>query len=114
EVVTRGICRSADASLQLEVEGIMELAQSDTTRNLIQLFFLQERAKKLSVESASNGSAKDSERKITLHCAVVGAGVMGSGIAQWLSAKGLPVILRDIKPEFIAKGMANISKLYSD
>ncbi len=114
EVVTRGISRSREASLRLEIEGIMELAQSETTRNLIQLFFLQERAKKLSVEPALNGSARHSERKSISHCAVVGAGVMGSGIAQWLSAKGLPVILRDIKPEFIAKGMANISKLYSE
>ena len=39
---------------------------------------------------------------------------MGSGIAQWLSARGLPVILRDIKPEFIARGVSNISKLYAE
>jgi len=49
EVVTRGISQSVTDSLRLEVEGIMALTQGQTTRNLIQLFFQQERAKKLSV-----------------------------------------------------------------
>jgi 3-hydroxyacyl-CoA dehydrogenase/enoyl-CoA hydratase/3-hydroxybutyryl-CoA epimerase len=44
--------------------------------------------------------------------AVVGAGVMGAGIAQWLSARQLRVILRDINAEQVAKGMTSISKLY--
>jgi 3-hydroxyacyl-CoA dehydrogenase/enoyl-CoA hydratase/3-hydroxybutyryl-CoA epimerase len=37
---------------------------------------------------------------------------MGSGIAQWTSARGMQVILRDINTEMVAKGMANITKLY--
>jgi 3-hydroxyacyl-CoA dehydrogenase/alkylation response protein AidB-like acyl-CoA dehydrogenase/enoyl-CoA hydratase/carnithine racemase len=110
EVVTQGIGRSVEESLRLEIEGIMELAQSSTTRNLIQLFLLQERAKKLSVDQSTDSST---DKTPVRHSAVIGAGVMGAGIAQWLSAKGLPVILRDIKPEFIAKGMSNISKLYT-
>jgi 3-hydroxyacyl-CoA dehydrogenase/alkylation response protein AidB-like acyl-CoA dehydrogenase/enoyl-CoA hydratase/carnithine racemase len=109
EVVTHGISLSVPESLRLEVEGIMELTRSQTTRNLIHLFFQQERAKKLNVGQASSLSLD----RIT-SSAVIGAGVMGAGIAQWLSVKGLPVILRDIKPEFIAKGLSNISRLYSD
>ncbi len=105
EVVTRGISVSVAESLRLEVEGIMHLTRGQTTRNLIHLFFQQERAKKL--------SAGPSVERIQ-SSAVIGAGVMGAGIAQWLSAKGLPVILRDIKPEFIAKGLSNISKLYAE
>lgn len=110
DVITHGMGCSIEESLRLEVEGILELVKTDTTRNLIQLFFLQERAKKLDVGQAYSSSAG----KRVQHCAVVGAGVMGSGIAQWLSAKGLQVILRDVKPEFIAKGISNISKLYAD
>ena len=33
---------------------------------------------------------------------VLGAGVMGAGIAQWCSARGLTVRLKDIKPDFVA------------
>ncbi len=41
---------------------------------------------------------------------VVGAGQMGSGIAQVAAQSGLQVLLNDMKPEFIDKGMAGIAK----
>lgn len=41
---------------------------------------------------------------------ILGAGTMGSGIAQVFIAKGHEVILRDIKEEFVAKGSAMIKK----
>lgn len=106
EVVTKGISRSVSESLRLELEAMSELGRTETTRNLLRLFLLQERAKKFNAGHASNVSIQ--------RCAVVGAGVMGAGIAQWLSAKKLPVILRDINAEQIARGMANISKLYAE
>jgi 3-hydroxyacyl-CoA dehydrogenase/enoyl-CoA hydratase/3-hydroxybutyryl-CoA epimerase len=46
--------------------------------------------------------------------AVIGAGMMGAGIAQWLSARGLPVVLRDVNTEQVARGMAGITRLYRD
>ena len=49
-----------------------------------------------------------------MHAAVIGAGVMGSGIAQWLSSRGVTVILRDIAREQIDRGLANIEKIYAD
>src|SRR5215472_9727641 len=41
---------------------------------------------------------------------VLGAGTMGNGIAQSFAAAGYPVIMRDIKPEFLDRGMATIAK----
>lgn len=41
---------------------------------------------------------------------VIGAGTMGAGIAQAFAAKGYEVVLRDIKEEFIARGIAGIDK----
>ena len=41
---------------------------------------------------------------------VIGAGQMGSGIAQVMALGGLEVVLRDIKPEFVQKGIASIEK----
>ncbi len=49
-----------------------------------------------------------------MHAAVIGAGVMGSGIAQWLSSLGVTVILRDVAREQIDRGLANIEKVYAD
>jgi len=41
---------------------------------------------------------------------VLGAGTMGSGIAQAFAAKGYEVIVRDIKDEFVQKGLGMIDK----
>ncbi|KYH34606.1 putative 3-hydroxybutyryl-CoA dehydrogenase [Clostridium tepidiprofundi DSM 19306] len=41
---------------------------------------------------------------------VLGAGTMGSGIAQTFATKGYEVVLRDIKDEFVDRGLAGIKK----
>ncbi|MBU2699965.1 3-hydroxybutyryl-CoA dehydrogenase [Sporomusaceae bacterium BoRhaA] len=41
---------------------------------------------------------------------VIGAGQMGSGIAQVIAQSGLEVIIRDIKDEFVQKGINGIAK----
>ncbi|MBX3292638.1 MAG: 3-hydroxybutyryl-CoA dehydrogenase [Acidobacteria bacterium] len=41
---------------------------------------------------------------------VIGAGTMGNGIAQTAAASGFDVVMCDIKPEFLERGLANINK----
>ncbi|MBK5242415.1 3-hydroxybutyryl-CoA dehydrogenase [Clostridium sp.] len=41
---------------------------------------------------------------------VLGAGTMGAGIAQTFAAKGYEVIMRDIKDEFVDRGLATVKK----
>ncbi|MHC6178596.1 3-hydroxybutyryl-CoA dehydrogenase [Clostridium sp. JNZ X4-2] len=41
---------------------------------------------------------------------VLGAGTMGSGIAQAFASKGIEVIVRDIKDEFVERGLSGIKK----
>jgi len=41
---------------------------------------------------------------------VLGAGTMGSGIAQTFATKGYEVVLRDIKDEFVDRGLKGIKK----
>ncbi len=110
DVVTKGISKSIPDSLALERDGMFELAQTDACRNLIRVFFMQDRAKKrtLPVEVSQTGT------KPVARSVVIGAGVMGAGIAQWISARQVPVILRDINTEQVARGMASIAKLYRD
>jgi 3-hydroxyacyl-CoA dehydrogenase / enoyl-CoA hydratase / 3-hydroxybutyryl-CoA epimerase len=110
EVATRGISRTVEASLALERDGIIELMQTDVCRNLINVFFMQERARKRTLSA----SVSMIDPKLVARTAVIGAGVMGAGIAQWISARKLPVILRDINTEQVGKGMATIAKLYRD
>src|SRR5579864_3629485 len=100
---TSGI--SLDQSLKLEVDAIVDLGKTESTQNLIRNFFLAEKYKK--------GTSKTEFPKVA-HAAVIGAGVMGSGIAQWLSSRGVTVILRDINRELLDRGLANIEKTYGD
>lgn len=108
EVVTKGLRSSVTEALALERQAINELAATPAARNLIRVFFLQERARKQVYAEGLTG-LPPVER-----AAVVGAGVMGAGITQWLTSRGLPVTLTDIGPDQLAKGMATIDKLYRE
>jgi 3-hydroxyacyl-CoA dehydrogenase len=44
--------------------------------------------------------------------AVIGAGAMGSGIAQVLSQAGIEVLLKDVEQTFVDRGLANIKRMY--
>src|SRR5262249_44150759 len=89
----------------MELDAIVDLGRSESTQNLIRNFFLAEKYKK--------GTSRAAPEKV-VHAAVIGAGVMGSGIAQWLSSRGVTVILRDIAREQIDHGLATIEKTYAD
>lgn len=105
DVISRGLRSSVDESLALELDAIVELGETETTRNLIRNFFLGDKFRK--------GTSKVPAEKIA-HAAVIGAGIMGSGIAQWLSSRGVSVILLDVNSEAIDRGLANIEKTYAD
>src|SRR5437764_855163 len=105
EVITKGLKGTVEDSLRLEHDTIVEIGETDTTQNLIRNFFLAEEYKR--------GSSKQTPEKIT-HAAVIGAGVMGSSIAQWLSSRGVSVILRDVGTEELTRGLAKIEKTYAD
>jgi 3-hydroxyacyl-CoA dehydrogenase/enoyl-CoA hydratase/3-hydroxybutyryl-CoA epimerase len=107
EVVVAGVTMPHAQSLEHERRAFIELASGEIAQNLIRVFFLQERAKKLSVKS-------DQPIQKVGKVLVVGAGLMGSGIAQWLSARGLRVVLKDIGPEPLGKGLQSIHKIYRD
>ncbi len=107
EVVVNGLKSPTAASFENEKKAFIELAKGDVAQNLIRVFFLQERAKKLTV-----GDLKPEVKP--KRALVVGAGLMGSGIAQWLSARGLNVVLKDIGPEPLGKGLQAIDRVYRD
>ncbi len=109
EVVLKGLGGSIKESLKLEEDAIVELAQTDVCKSLVGVFFLTERAKGFKYP-LPEGTEPD--KRPIRHVAVIGAGVMGAGIAQWASARGQQVILKDIGNEPLAKGMAGIAKDY--
>jgi 3-hydroxyacyl-CoA dehydrogenase/enoyl-CoA hydratase/3-hydroxybutyryl-CoA epimerase len=76
---------------EAEARSVAELVCTPTSRNLVRVFFLQERLK---------GQGKsDFPEAAQIH--VVGAGVMGGDIAAWCALRGHSVTLQDRGPEFI-------------
>ena len=82
---------------------INALFDHPTTKNLIRIFFLQERMKAL-------GKGTDFAAK---HVHVVGAGVMGGDIAAICAMRGITVTLQDTAPERIAPAVKRAAKLFS-
>jgi len=74
-----------------EARSVAELVCTPTSRNLVRVFFLQERLK-------GQGSA-DFPKSAKVH--VVGAGVMGGDIAAWCALRGHRVTLQDRGLEFV-------------
>jgi 3-hydroxyacyl-CoA dehydrogenase/enoyl-CoA hydratase/3-hydroxybutyryl-CoA epimerase len=82
---------------------IEALSSHPTTRNLIRIFFLQERMK---------GLAKGTDFKAR-HVHVVGAGVMGGDIAAVCAMRGITVTLQDTSPERIAPAVQRAAELFA-
>jgi 3-hydroxyacyl-CoA dehydrogenase / enoyl-CoA hydratase / 3-hydroxybutyryl-CoA epimerase len=106
EILNKTLSIPVEESLKLELDAIVELGETEATQNLIRNFFLAEKYKK--------GRPSKTPAEKVKHAAVIGAGVMGAGIAQWLSSRGVTVILRDVAREQIDRGLANVEKTYAD
>jgi 3-hydroxyacyl-CoA dehydrogenase/enoyl-CoA hydratase/3-hydroxybutyryl-CoA epimerase len=109
DVVTHGASKTFEHSLALEQEAIRGLARTPSTREFIQLFFRKEAASKKLPASMTGAPV----RPIT-HAAVIGAGVMGSGIAYAIATKGPRVLVSDSTLDALAAGVGRVRKLLHD
>lgn len=106
EVAAGAAGRDEAGGLELERHAILDLALTPETGRLIDLFFKNEEASK-----------KPWPRGVALNIhdvAVIGAGVMGVGIAHWVASKGNRVLLQDISTESLASGMKRVNALLQE
>ena len=86
-----------------EARSFANLMVGSTSRNLVRVFFLQNRLK-------SQGSRPDT-KIANVH--VVGAGVMGGDIAAFCALRGLNVTLQDREMKYIEPALKRAAKLFS-
>ncbi|MCX7121239.1 MAG: 3-hydroxyacyl-CoA dehydrogenase NAD-binding domain-containing protein [Gammaproteobacteria bacterium] len=86
-----------------EANSIAELMITDTARNLVRIFFLQEKMKGIAKQAKFSKSA-------CVH--VIGAGTMGGDIAAWCALQGMHVTLQDQSPEKIAPAIKRAYQLF--
>ncbi|MEV2233236.1 3-hydroxyacyl-CoA dehydrogenase NAD-binding domain-containing protein [Streptomyces phaeochromogenes] len=90
----------------IEARYFVELAAGQTSKNMIQAFFFDLQA----VNSGAN-RPKGIEPRPVRRVAVLGAGMMGAGIAYSCARAGIDVVLKDVTAEAAAKGKGYSEKL---
>ena len=93
-----------DEAMLVEVKGFVKAAKTDVAANLVGLFLndqaLNKQARKITKDAT----------KVEI-AAVLGAGVMGGGIAYQSAYKGIPIVMKDINAEALQLGMKEAKKL---
>lgn len=92
-----------EAAYEAEARSIARLFQTPASRNLVRLFFLQNRLKAL--------GGKEARKFQSVH--VVGAGIMGGDIAAWCAYRGMRVTLQDREQRFVEPALARARELFA-
>ncbi len=88
---------------EAEARSFADLMCTSTSRNLVRVFFLQNKLK---------GYGGKPTSKIA-HVHVIGAGVMGGDIAAWCALRGHTVTLQDREEKYIQPALERAQKLFS-
>jgi len=99
DVLPRLLRLPREKGMALEAETLGRLVVTDVSKSLIGIFFLNEEAKKVGAKGASSHLSR---------VGVIGAGVMGAGIASLFVRRGLTVRLVDVAAEAMGRGLAAI------
>lgn len=95
-----------DQALEIETKEFAKIAKTPVAANLINLFLNDQALKKIS-SKLSKGVEPIKQ------AAVIGAGIMGGGIAYQSAYKGTPIIMKDIADAALTLGLNEASKLLS-
>ena len=99
ELVASGTTASRAAWAQREADAVAKLGVTPECKALVSIFFGNEAAKAL-------GKGPDGAKPAPIErAAVVGAGIMGAGIASVLAQKGVAVRMADLSPEALGKAL---------
>ncbi|WP_316520473.1 3-hydroxyacyl-CoA dehydrogenase NAD-binding domain-containing protein [Kitasatospora brasiliensis] len=90
-----------DTAMVIEARYFTELACGQTSKNMIQALFFDMQA----VNSGA-GRPKGVEKRLVRKVAVLGAGMMGAGIAYTCAKAGIEVVLKDVSVEAAERGKA--------
>lgn len=103
ESVRSGMTHSREAGFANEARLLGRLAPTEVSKNLISVFYLNEALRK---------DPRPSPVKI-VNAGVLGAGVMGGGIAQLFAERGVTVRVKDINTRAIGAGLREAWDIFS-
>jgi len=104
ESMQQGARKTRDEALVIEGGLFAKMAKTPTAECLVQVFLGDQYLKKVAKKATKDTAP-------TKHAAVLGAGIMGGGIAYQSASSGVGVHMKDIKTEQLDLGMNEASKL---
>ncbi|XP_077218571.1 glyoxysomal fatty acid beta-oxidation multifunctional protein MFP-a-like [Tasmannia lanceolata] len=103
DAIEEGIVSGSRSGLHKEMEGFNKAVNSETCKSLVHIFLAQRATSK--VPGISNLGLVP--RRIT-KVAILGGGLMGSGIATSLIMSNFPVILKEVNEKFLEAGIGRV------
>ncbi len=103
EAIEAGASKGRDEALAIEAAACARLAKTDTAHSLVSAFLGEQAVKRMAKKHAQGARPIE-------HAAVLGAGIMGGGIAYQSASRGVPVVLKDVAAQALAAGMAEAAK----
>ncbi|MCE8019569.1 fatty acid oxidation complex subunit alpha FadB [Halomonas sp. MCCC 1A11036] len=106
KVIQKGAGEERARAQAIEAKAFAKLALTDVCYNLVGLFLNDQVVKK-------KAGKYEKQAKAVKQAAVLGAGIMGGGIAYQSASKGTPILMKDIKEEAIELGLKESRKLFA-
>ena len=92
--------------MKIERDAFLQCRASDQSAGLRHIFFAERQAAKI------KDLPRDTATRDIQSIAIIGAGLMGGGIAMNFSNAGIPVKMLEINDDALNKGLANVAKIY--
>jgi 3-hydroxyacyl-CoA dehydrogenase / enoyl-CoA hydratase / 3-hydroxybutyryl-CoA epimerase / enoyl-CoA isomerase len=106
KAMQQGATMGRDDALKIEAKGFARMAKTPTAANLVTIFLGDQYVKKVAKAMAETAPKVES-------AAVLGAGIMGGGIAYQSASQGVPIVMKDIAEKALDLGMSEARQLLS-
>jgi len=106
EVLEAAAGKGREDALLIEAQGFARICKTQAAASLVQIFLNDQQLKKLFRAHAKNA-------RPLKQGAVLGAGIMGGGIAYTSALRGTPVLMKDIQQKQLELGIGEAQKLLS-
>lgn len=104
KVMQKGVTQNREGALATEIKSFAQLAVNDVTAALVGIFLKDQYVKKVAKQYEKQAQPVE-------QAAVLGAGIMGGGVAYQSASRGIPILMKDINPQALQLGMDEATKL---
>jgi 3-hydroxyacyl-CoA dehydrogenase/enoyl-CoA hydratase/3-hydroxybutyryl-CoA epimerase/enoyl-CoA isomerase len=104
DTIARHAGKSRNEALPIESASFTKLAKTDVAESLVGIFLNDQALKRIARQQTEKA-------RIVKQSAVLGAGIMGGGVAYQSASNGVPIVMKDIREEAIDAGLEEVGKL---